>query len=549
MRSLRAVLSARTWFSLALVAALAAAVYRVERRPRPAVAARPAPCVLRRGIGGEPESLDPAAARSEAALTVLRDLGEGLTSIGPDDRPVFAAADRVVVSADGLRYTFHLRRAGRWSNGAPVVAADFVAAWRRLVDPATAAQYSGLLAPVANAVAIAAGKALPATLGVRAAGPRILVVTLAQPTPYLLSLVAHPATFPIYRPALARYGSRFVRPGIMVSNGAYRLERWLFGSHLVAVRNRYYWNDAATRIARIDYDTSTDSAAELRAFRAGDLDITATIPPDDFRWVEEHLRGRLRVTPELAVYYLGFNLTRPPFAHAAPLRRALAMVIDRERLVESVTGGGERPAYTFVPPGIPGYSPPLPAYAHWPMSVRIARARALLAAAGYGARPPRIELRYNSGALHERIAVAVAAMWKRALGVDTVLHAEEYKVLVHDVNRARVTQVFRASWVADYADPISFLGLLRAGSGIDPPHYASPIYDAWLRRAGAATDPARRAQLLARAEAVMLHDQPIVPLFDYVAKHLVAADVRGWRDNAMDIVYDKDLRLGAPRRH
>ena len=536
-------LRARLGIAVTLLAALAAVGYRVERAPSRRIPARPAPSVLRRAIGGEPESLDPAAARSEAALTVLRDLDEGLTTIDPDGRPRLAAADRVAVSADGLRYTFHLRRAARWSNGAPVLAADFIAAWRRLVDPATAAQYAGLLAPVVNATAIAAGRAPDASLGVRATGPRTLVVTLAHPTPYLLSLVAHPATFPIEPRSLARYGSRFVRPGIMISNGAYTLVRWTFGSYLVAARNPYYWNAAHTRIDRIEYYTSSDPAAQLRAFRAGDLDVTATIPPGADRWVETHLPNRLRVSSELAVYYLGYNLARPPFAHAAALRRALAMVIDRERLVDSVTGGGEHPAYTFVPPGIPGYVPPLPAYAHWPMRKRIACARALLDAAGYAERPPRIEIRYNTDGLNDRIAVAVAAMWKRALGIDTVLHAEDYKVLVHDVNRAQVTQVFRASWVADYEDPLSFLGLLSSGSGIDPPRYASPVYEALLRRADATNDPTRRARLLERAEAVMLDDQPVVPLFDYVAKHLVAAGVQGWRANALDVVYDKDLGI------
>lgn len=536
---------ARLWLGIGAAAVIVVAVHTFVWRVRTPPAGGSAQEVLRRGIGGEPESLDPARARSEAALTVLRDLFEGLTTIGPDGRPVLAAADRVHLSADGRTYTFHLRQTARWSNGQPVDAADFVAAWRRLVDPATAAQYSGLLAPLVKARSIAAGRAPPSTLGVRAASPHRLVVVLRHPTPYFLSLVAHPATFPIDPGSLAKYGRRFTRPGILVSNGAYELKRWVFGSHLVAVRNRRYWNNAATRIDRIDYITTADPSAELSAFRAGDLDITSTIPPDDYRWVERHLPGRLHVSPELAVYYLGFNLTRPPFRHARKLRRALSMVIDRERLVASVTGGGERPAYTFVPPGIPGYTPPLPAYARWPMSERIARARALLAAARLGAGPLRVGLRYNTGELHERIAVAVAAMWKSALNVDTTLHAEDYKELVQDIDQARVTEVFRASWVADYEDPFSFLQVLRSGFGINLPRYSNPAYDAWLRRADAQVDPTRRADRLAQAEALMLHDQPVVPLFYYVAKHLVAASVHGWRDNAMDVVYDKDLAVTA----
>ena len=496
---------------------------------------------LRRGIGAEPESLDPAAARSEAALTVLRDLFEGLTEIGPGGTPVLAAADHCDISPDRLTYVFHLRARARWSNGRPLKAADFVAAWRRLVDPATGAQYAGLLAPVKNAVAIEAGKAPVSSLGVRAQGDSTLIVELAHPTPYFLALVAHPATFPIYPRALARYGTRWVRPGVMVSNGAFVLRRWVFGSHLVARRNHDYWNDAATRLERIEYFTATDPEAELRAYRAGDLDITATIPPDEFKWVESHLPGALHVAPELAVYYLGFNLTRPPFAGNPYLRLALSMVIDRRRLVDQVTAGGETPAYTFVPPGIAGYAPPTPAYAHWSMRRRIATARRLLRGAGLAGKPIAIELRYNTDPLHDRVALAVAAMWKNALGVDVTLHAEEYKALIHDIDRARVTQVFRASWVADYDDPYSFLQILQSGFGINLPRYSNPEYDALLRRADAEPDPSRRARLLARAEHVMLRDQPVVPLFFYVAKHLVNPKVRGWHDAITDVVYDKDL--------
>jgi oligopeptide transport system substrate-binding protein len=201
---------------------------------------------LRRGNGAEPESLDLHHARSEAALTILRDLYEGLTELGEDGAPVLAAADQCTVSADGLTYRFHLRTAARWSNGDPLVAEDFAAAWRRLVDPRTGAQYAQLLAPVDGAEAITRGLAAAGTLNAHAVDSSTFEVRLSHPAPYFLSIVAHPATFPINRAVLAQRGGGFAKPGVMVSNGAFVLSRWDFGSHLVAVRNHSYWNDAAT---------------------------------------------------------------------------------------------------------------------------------------------------------------------------------------------------------------------------------------------------------------------------------------------------------------
>ena len=497
--------------------------------------------VLRRGNGAEPESLDPHSARSEAALTILRDLYEGLTEIGPDGAPVLAAADHCEISADGTTYQFHLRQPAHWSNGEPLVAEDFAAAWRRLVDPRTRAQYAQLLAPVLGAEAISAGMAAASTLGVNAVDAATLVVRLTRPTAYFLSVLAHPSTFPINRTALAQHAAGFAKPGVMVSNGAFVLTRWDFGSHLVAIRNHRYWNDAATHVDAVEYYSITEPATELRAFRSGALDVTSTIPGAQFEWIKQHLGQELHVAPQLGVYYLGLNLRRAPFAKSPQLRQALSLVIDRERLVQAGTGTGESAAYTFVPAHTLNYSPPVPEYASWPMLRRIARARELLADAGMLQSPPAIELRYNGSELHSRIAVAVAGMWKQALGVDTTLHAEEFKVLLQDIDRGDQTQVFRASWLADYNDANSFLQVLQSGSGLNLPRYSNTEYDDLLARAANAIDAGRRRALLEQAEQVMIADQPLIPLYFYVAKHLVSADVQGWRDNAMNVVYSRQL--------
>jgi len=496
--------------------------------------------ILRRGNGPEPESLDIHSARSEAALTLLRDLYEGLTAIGPDGAPMLAAADGCELSPDGLTYRFHLRSGARWSNGDAVVAEDFVAAWRRLVDPHTGAQYADLLQEVRGATAITTGGAPSATLGVHAEGPDVLVVELLKPTPYFLGLLSHPATFPLHRASLAARGRGFAKPGVMISNGAFVLTRWDFGSHLVAMRNRQYWNDAATRLDGVEYYSFADSAGELGAFRTGQVDVTSSIPAAQFSWVQQHLGSDLHIAPQLAVYYLGLNLRKPPFAASRELRQALSMVIDREQLVQTVIGAGEAPAYTFVPPQVRDYTPPLPDYASWPLAQRVARARELLRVAGFGQAVPTLELRYNSNELHNRIAVAVAAMWKQALGIDTTLRAEEFKVLLQDIDRGDVS-VFRASWLADYDDAYGFLQILQSGFGINLPHYTSREFDELLDRATSEADPARRRELLQGAEARMLDDQPLIPLFFYVSKHLVDKHIHGWRDNGLNVVYSKNL--------
>jgi len=290
-----------------------------------------------------------------------------------------------------------------------------------------------------------------------------------------------------------------------------------------------------------------DPGDEFRQYRAGQLDVSYVVPPPQFGWIKANLGAQLHVSPQLSVYYYGFNLTRPPFKDNPSLRRALSLVIDRERLTTSVTGVGESPAYGWVPRGVADYTPQQFDYAARPYAERVAEARALYARAGYGpANPLRIELRYNTGEVHGRLAVAIAAMWKESLGVETTLYAEEFRALLQSIQARRDTQVFRSSWVGDFNDAYSFAQLLQSGFGINLTGYANPRYDAFLTQALHEADHARRRALLEQAERLMLADHPLLPLYFYVNKHLVKPYVRGWSDNVMNVQYSKDLSLAAP---
>lgn len=500
--------------------------------------------MLRVGNGAEPETLDPHQGQGVSAGNIVRDLYEGLTSQSPSGAVAGGAAERWEVSADGRVYTFHLRPGARWSSGEAVTADDFVAGLRRSADPAAGARYPEILAPIENAEDVSAGRLPPDRLGAVAPDAHTVVIRLAQPTPYFLQVLSHPASFPVYRPNLLRYGREFARPGRLVGNGAYTLVEWAVQSRIVLVRNRNYWDDAHTAIDRVEYYPTEDLASELKRYRAGELDLTSAIPMAQAAWVRRTLGAELHLAPYLGTYFYGFNLARAPFAGNANLRRALSMAVDRELIAGKLLQGAALPAYGLLPPGMPGYPPARPDWADWPASRRIAQARALYAQAGYSDQHPlQVELRFNTSEDNRRIALLVAAMWQQRLGVRTQLVNEEWKVFLQNRRLRSATQAFRVSWIGDYADPMAFARILRSSDGRNDEAYDSPAYDALLAAASAQADAPRRAALFAQAEQRLAADTPILPIFHYLSKHLVKPYVDGWSDNPLDVHYTKDLRL------
>jgi oligopeptide transport system substrate-binding protein len=530
----------------ALTAALTAAALTLcgGCTPKEAPPAAAKSAILVRGGGPDPDSLDPQKARGFEAQSILRDLCEGLTTLDAHAAVAPGVARDYSVSGDGLTYTFALRHEARWSNADQVVADDFVAALRRLVDPETGSAYAQYIDVIANAGDIVAGRKPPDALGVATPDPYTLTITLATPAPYLPTLLSHPSTCPVHRPTLRTYREGFARAGVMVGNGAFVLKEWVPGAYILATRNHHYWNDAATRLEGVRYLIIPDENAELARYRGGELQVTFVVPRGQFDWIKAHLAAELRVHPQLTTYYYGFNLRRPPFKDAPGLRRALSLVVDREKLAERVLRVGELPAYGWVPPGVEHYTSQSFDYRSTPMAARIYEAQHLYRDAGYSReRPLRFELRYNAGEVHTKVAVAVASMWKEALGVDVRLTQVEFKSLLQDIDQGDV-EMFRSSWVGDYNDAYTFAQYLKSDFGVNLPRYSSPRYDALLAAAAHQQEPLAREALLEEAERVMLADHPLIPLYFYVNKHLVKPQVQGWYDNVMNVVYSKDLMLG-----
>jgi oligopeptide transport system substrate-binding protein len=487
--------------------------------------------VLNRGMSTDPESLDAHKARSLQAADILRDIGEGLVSFTVTADLTAGAAESWDVSEDGLRYTFHLRPDARWSNGDTVTADHFVFAMERLVDPKTAAFYAQFLSEITNLEAV---------------DDQTLIISLQRPIPYLLSLLAHPATFPMHPGSLAEHGDGFARPGKLLSNGAYVLADWIPGSVITLKRNEHYWNNANTAIDEVRHHILTQGMTELARYRAGEIDVTSAVPPDSFQQVKKERGDELHIAPYLNLYYYGYNLTKPPFKDSPELRQALSMAVDRDLLVDKVLGRGETAAYSWVPPGINNYEPTVFSYAPLTQEERNQIAQSLYKEAGYSAdNPLQVEIRYNTSDTHRRIALAIQSMWSDVLGAEVTLINEEFQVLLANVAARDITQVFRASWVADYNDAHTFLSLLQSDNAANVPGYQSEKYDALMQSAAEQVDLDRRRLYLEEAEREMLADHPAIPIYFYVSKHLVSPRVEGWGDNVLDYHYSQHLSLKA----
>ncbi|RNF82876.1 peptide ABC transporter substrate-binding protein [Montanilutibacter psychrotolerans] len=503
---------------------------------------------LERGNGPEPSTLDAHRCQEVACGNVLRDLYEGLVTEDARGRLVPGIAERWSVSADGRRWTFVLRDGLRWSNGEPLDAAQVVASFRRAFSPTTAAPFGELFDALHNARKVQAGELPSAALGVTANDARTLEFALdrSAPLPALLTL---PIAFPVYLPAVARHGAEHTRPGNLVSNGAYRLTSWTPQANLVVERNPRFHGATGVAIERVRFHVTEDAAAELQRFAAGDLHLTEVVPPQPLASLRARFGDQLRISPYIGAFWLGMNLTREPLEGQPGLREALSLAVDRDILTRHVTGLGETPAFGIVPPGIAGYTPAMTIWSTSTQAQREARARALYRAAGYSVdKPLVIELRYNTSTPHRRLALAVAAMWRKVLGVQVRLRNEEWKVFVGNRKQRVITQVFRGGWIADLPDARNFL----AAFGSDGPLNWTGFDDAGFRerlaKADAAASEAARNAWLHAAEVRLLQANAVVPLYFYSSKHLVSPRVRGFEANALDRHASRWLRLqDAPR--
>ncbi|MDG1462662.1 MAG: peptide ABC transporter substrate-binding protein [Gammaproteobacteria bacterium] len=503
----------------------------------------PAGNLLRKSNGAEPQTLDPHLAEGVPAGNILRDLYEGLTIEAPDGAIIPGVAESWSVDDSGTRYTFRIRDSAHWSNGTKLTAADFVYSFRRALDPDTLSRYASILYPIKNAEAVNRGSQPIDQLGVYVTAANVLVIELEAPTPYFLSLLNHTMAYPVHRETIESFGGQFTRPGNNVSNGAYKLDSWLVQSHISLERNEHYWDNADTNIDEVVYFAIENPDAVLKRYRANEIDLTQEAPYRQLDWIQANIPDEYVVSPYLGAYYYGFNMVKAPFKDLPELRLALALSVDRSIITEKLTGSGEIAAFSFVPP-VSGYVPQQTEWAEWSQQERNAEARRLYAAAGYDeANPLQVEILYNTQQNHKQLAIAISSMWKQNLGVKTTLLNQEWKVFLQTRTDQANTEIFRSGWIGDYDDAYTFLQLLVSDNEQNDSGYKNAEYDELLVFASRETNLTKRQEYMQQAEALMLKDMPVMPIYFYVSKHLVKPWVKGLTPNIMDHVYTKDLHL------
>ena len=462
--------------------------------------------------GAEPETLDPHLVTGQPDIRICEALFEGLTARDSAGRIVPGIASSWEISLDRRTYTFHLRPSV-WSNGDPLTSLDFLQSWRRALDPLTASGYADFYYYIVNGEAYNRGKITDFDeVGVKAPDDQTLIVTLNFPTPFFLDLCCCSILAPIHLDSLKRWGDDWIKPGKLVSNGPYMLAAWRVNDRITLQKNPHYWDAAHVTFNRIDALSITSATTAFNLFHSGlaDLILDKGLVPTFFI---DAIREKpyFHSSPILGTYFYRFNVTRKPF-NDVRVRQALAMTIDRQRIVDRITRAGEPPSETYTPPGFAGYEPPA-GLAYDPQ-----KARQLLAAAGYpgGKGFPSVSLLYNSDEQNAEIATEIQAAWKKELGIEISLRTQEWKVYLNSLDDLDY-DIGRSSWVADYPDPNTFLDCFVTGRGNNRTGWSSSAYDSLLDAARSEPDPVRRMDELQRAESILIAKETVVaPIYTYV---------------------------------
>ena len=492
--------------------------------------------VLHLSVGSEPTDLDPQTVTGLGDAKIIAALFEPIVTFDPVTlAPRPALAERWEISPDGLVYTFHLRPTARWSNGDPITAEDCIASWRRILTPTLAADYAYFFYIIRGAESFHKGQTTDfSTVGLAAPDPRTLVVTLAHPTPYFLQILLNSPWRPLNVRSIAAVGDAYhrgtpwTRPGKLISSGPFILKEWKPHQHILVEKSLTYWDHATVRLNAIQFYPIDSMDAEERAFRAGQLHGTWSLPLSKILPLQQEKSPALRIDPILETYFFRLNVHRAPLTDQR-IRRALSLAIDREAIAQKILPGGRQAAPTLISSVIPGYTPPTR------RAYDLAAARQLLAEAGHagGAGLPPIEILYNNSEILRLVAEAIQQMWRRDLGLDIRLVNQEFKV-VFASRRTGDYQILLGSWTADYLDATTFLDLWRSDSGNNHTGWADPAYDALSDQANRLADPAARGAVLAAAEALVLEAAPIIPIYFNTHVYLLHPAVRGWQPTPMD---------------
>lgn len=503
--------------------------------------------ILLIGNGSEPKGLDPHVVTGVPEHYLLSAIFEGLVGEDPKTlEPVPGAAQSWTISEDLKTYTFKLQDNGRWSNGDPVTAHDFVYSWKRILSPKLGAEYASNLYFVAGAEDYYRGKTTDfSTVGVKAIDDKTFVVTLAYPTSFFMRLLQHYATWPVHKATIEKFGqidsrdTRWTQSGNLVGNGPFILKEWVMNKIIRVERNPYYWDAKTVQLNGINFYPIDNRQVEERNFRTGQLHISypGHVPLNKIAVYQAKHPELIHIVPHLATYYYRFNVTRKPLDNKL-VRRALSMSIDRDLIVRRITKAGQAPAYCFTPANTASY------YCDQKIEYNIEKAKLLLAEAGYpnGKGFPKLEIFFNTDEAHQAIAEAIQQMWKKNLNIDIELVNQEWKVYLDNQKNLRYF-ISRAGWTGDYPDPNTFLNMFVTGDGNNQTGWSHKTYDELIRTANQTIQSNERFQIFQKAENILMEESPIMPIYTYTNVTLMYPEVKGWYPNLFEHHPYKHLSL------
>lgn len=521
------------FFSLVLLAALSGCMQGESN-----VAAGNREGVLHIGNGTEPQSLDPHVMTSVQDAFIARTLFEGLVTQNPYTQAIEpGVAQRWTFSEDRKTITFYLRKNARWSNGEPLDARDFLYSFRRMLSPALANEVAYLLYPIIGAEAYNRGQNTNVeSLGLRVIDNYTFEIKLKNPTPYLLELLSGYQGHPVHRATVEAFGkmtdrySEWTRAGNLVGNGPFTLKRWRMQREVTVVKNPDYWDADNISLNGVVFHAIESPLLEEKMFRVGQLHYTTSVPLSKIEGYRAQPNSPYQQNPMMGTYYYMFNIDRPPVDDLR-VRKALAMSVNRQQIIDKILEGTGIPSPALVPMNlVPGYQPPDL------LTYNPEAARRLLAEAGYpnGEGWPGVELMFNTSEDHRKVAVAVQQMWKKELNIQVTLVNQEWKVYL-DTMTLKNFQLGRMGWIAGILDPAMFLDGFTSDSGTNRTGFSNKRFDELvLKQAPAAVDPAERMALLREAESIFIEEVPLIPFYTYNSKHLVQPSVKGAPANVAD---------------
>jgi oligopeptide transport system substrate-binding protein len=549
----------RKTLSLLLVTAL---LFGAMAGVRTATAATVA---IRWNNGAEPQTIDPALSTGIPEANTILQVFEGLTRLNKSNVPVAAVAKSWTISADKKTYIFKLRDSF-WTNGTPVTAYDFEYAWKRALQPETAAEYAYQLyyiyggqayntsinvngkyyAPTldakGNPVTTKVGdKDVPVpnmnkqidpskNVGVRALDAKTLKVYLGSPTAYFLSLCAFPTLMPVCKAVVSK-NSKWTSDDLKsyITNGPFTAVSWSHSEKMEFVKSTTYWDKANVKPDKLTYFMIDDESTALTQYQSGAIDASDTVPLSELPALVKS--GDCQIMPYLGTYYYSFNVTKKPF-NDVRVRKALTLAINRSAIVLNITRAGEVPALAYVPYGIPDATSTTEfrkaGTETFYKDNDIATAKALLAQAGYpnGKGFPTFSILYNTSSRHKSIAEAIQQMWKTNLGLNCTLKNEEWGVYLDDLTNLNY-QTARRGWIGDYVDVNTFMDMWVTGGGNNDTGWSNKQYDADIAKAKVTTDPKLRMSYMHDAEKILMTQFPIAPIYYYTHPILLKAKVKG----------------------